>query len=379
MMLTSRWKQIVLAVFLLIYLAGGIFTLVRQLLALPFPLSIFMDLGFYEQALQRTLSGADMYAVRDIGEAYLYPPTALLPVEALNVVPDTILRGAFFGALDLLMAALLVYVLARRYGLSLREVWYWFPLALGFGPLLVTLGLGQINMLTQFGLLLFLYYESTAAGRAGFGLALAIMTKVTPLFFGAYLLATRNFKTIVWTAVSLAGFALLGMFRYGIQPFITYPGVFREMTGVLPVGENGQALAAHLARLGVQGLGLVQFGLTLYLLVIILLAAYSAFRNGQKEPLFIVTALAMMLSPNIIWYHHYVFFLLPLLLWMAWRRDSQAVTLWCMAGMLLIQFDYFLLSRGLLIHVFGHLSILAVMFQGVGSQKRVTSEKQEVV
>src|SRR5689334_3744766 len=158
MMLNSRWKQTALVVFLVIYLSGGIFTLVQQLLALPFPLSIFMDLGFYEQALQRSLPGGDIYAIRDIGEAYLYPPPALLPVELLNVIPEGIFRGAFFGALDLLMAALLVYLLAGRYGLSLREVWYWFPLSLGFGPLLVTIELGQINMLTQFGLLLLILY-----------------------------------------------------------------------------------------------------------------------------------------------------------------------------------------------------------------------------
>ena len=48
--------------------------------------------------------------------------------------------------------------------------------------------------------------------------------------------------------------------------------------------------------------------------------------------------------------------------------------LWCLAGMLLIQFDYFLLSGGLLIHIFGHLSILVVMGQGATNQKPVISE-----
>src|SRR5689334_14197648 len=150
-----------LIVFLVIYLAGGIYTLVRQVLALPFPLSIFMDFGFYQAALQRALSGGDMYAVRGIGEAYLYPPPALLLVDVLNLIPDTVLRGAFFAALNLLLAALLVYAIARRYQLEMGQVWYWFPLALGFGPLLVTVALGQINMVTQFGLLLLLLYEST--------------------------------------------------------------------------------------------------------------------------------------------------------------------------------------------------------------------------
>src|SRR5512144_1686189 len=82
------WKKIVPIIFLAVYLAGGLFTFARQMLALPFPLSIFMDFGFYQQALERALSGGDMYAVHSIGEAYLYPPPALLVIDLFNLVPD---------------------------------------------------------------------------------------------------------------------------------------------------------------------------------------------------------------------------------------------------------------------------------------------------
>lgn len=360
-------RRLALPTFFVIYLTGAIFTLVRQVMALPFPLSIFMDFGFYEQALQRTLSGRDMYAVRSIGEAYLYPPPALLVVDVLNLIPEFYLRVAFWGALNFLMAATLVYTLARRYKLEWREAWYWFPLTLGFAPLWVTVEFGQINMLTQFGVLLMFLHETTLTG--GIGLGLAIMTKVTPLFFGAYLLATRNIRALLWTAVTLAVLAALALLRYGVEPFITYIDVFRELTNTVTVGAGGQSLIVQLLpMLGVERLGLIQFGLTFYLLIVILLAAYITFRSGRKEPSFIVTALAMMLSPNIMWYHHYVFFLLPLLIWMGWQRRSQAVTIWCMVGMLIIQFDYFLLSYGLLVHVFGHLSILIVLVQGMSSK-----------
>lgn len=364
-----------LPAFLLIYMTGAVFTVVQQVMALPFPLSIFMDFGFYEQALQRTLSGGDMYAVRSIGEAYLYPPPALLIVDALNLIPDFYLRVAFWGALDFLMAGGMVYAVTKRYNIKLSEVWYWFPLTLGFAPLLVTVEFGQINMLTQFGVLMMFLYETILPGGAGFGLGLAIMTKVTPLFFGAYLLATRNIRTLIWTAVTLIALAALAVLRYGIQPFITYLNVFRELTGTAPVGAGGQSLIVQmLPFVGAEKLGLIQFGLTFYLLALILFAAYIAFRSGRSEASFIVTALAMMLSPNIMWYHHYVFFLLPLLVWMAWQR-SKRVTLWCMAGMLLIQFDYFLLSRGLLIHIFGHLSMLFVLAQGMMANEKMVQNK----
>lgn len=364
-------RRLALPAFFVVYLTGTIFTVTQHLMALPFPLSIFMDFGFYQQALQRALSGGDMYAVRGIGEAYLYPPPALLIVDVLNLIPDFYMRGAFWGALNFLIAGGIVYAVSRHYNLRLVEVWYWFPLTLGFAPLIVAVQFGQINMLTQFGLLLMFLYETKLPGAAGFGLGLAIMSKVTPLYFGAYLLATRNIRALMWTAVTLAALTALAALRYGIQPFITYPDVFRELMTTATL--NSQSLNIRLLPwIGTLGLGPVQFGLTFYLVTIILLAAYITFRSRQKEPSFIITALAMMLSPNIIWYHHYVFFLLPFMVWMGWQHNNKAVTLWCMGGMLLIQFDFLLLSQGLLIHVFGHLSILVVLVQGMMKSKAIT-------
>jgi hypothetical protein len=314
-----------------------------------------------------------MYAVRDVGEAYLYPPPALLAVELIGFLPGKLARGILLAALDVVMACMMVFWVARRYGLHTVDIWYWFPLMLGFGPFLVTMSFGQINMLTQFGLVLMLVYETSLPWLSGLGLGLAAMTKVTPLLFGLYLLVTRNVKAMLWTAAALAGLALLAVLRYGIQPFFTYVDVFRGMTSILPVGYNGQSLAARLLPFFDVLPGLVQLGLGLYLFSVVTLTAWMTFRGKPKETLFIVSMLAMMLYPNILWYHHYVFFLLPLLIWMGWRRDSLPVTLWCLGGMFLIQLDYFLLSGGLLIHVFGHLSILAVMFQVGSDEKRVMS------
>jgi alpha-1,2-mannosyltransferase len=365
--LPSRSQRIGLAIFLVAYVIAGVFTTARQLTKLPLSDSLFMDFGFYDAALQRVRSGGDMYAKRDVGEAYLYPPPALLSVELTSFLPGKWLRGSLFAMLDVAMACAMIFWVARRYSLPIKDVWYWFPLTLGFAPFLVTMFFGQINMLTQFGLALMLIYETSLPWLSGLGLGLAVMTKVTPLLFGLYLLVTRNFKVILWTVVALIGLALLAGLRYGFQPFLTYVDVFRGMTSVLPVGYNGQSLAARLLPFVDVIPGLVQFGLGLYLFVVVTLTAWMTFRSGKpKETFFIVSMLAMMLYPNILWYHHYVFFLLPLLVWMGWQRDNQWVTFWCLGGMLLIQLDYFLLSGGLLIHIFGHLSILAMIFQPYG-------------
>jgi len=366
----SHWLSLSLAVFLVIYVAGGIYTLVQQVLALPFPLSIFMDYNFYSQALARALSGSDMYAIREIGPAFLYPPPALLFVDALNFIPGGFAQGSLFAVLDVLMAASLVSLICKKYSISPKKTAIFFAISLAFAPFLLTVELGQINMLTQFGLGLLFVFALTVPWLAGLGFALAIVTKVTPLFFLAFLAATKNFKVLLWSMISLAGFAVLASLRYGIQPFFTYVDVFRSMTNILPLGANGQSLAARISIFGLgSNLAMIQLGVTFYLLIIILLSAWQTYRGGRPEAMFIVTALAMMLTPNILWYHHYVFFLLPLLGWMAWQRQNNTVMVWCLVGMLTTQFDYFLLTGGLLIHIFGHLSILAVLYQSVRKEQ----------
>jgi hypothetical protein len=103
-------------------------------------------------------------------------------------------------------------------------------------------------------------------------------------------------------------------------------------------------------------------GLTLYILTAIGISGLLTYWDrSTREPLFIVTSLGMMLSSNIMWYHHYVFILLPLLIWMGWSRLKPSTVIWCFAGLLIVQFDRWLPPYGLLIHLFGHLSILLLL------------------
>src|SRR6185295_10120289 len=71
---------------------------------------------------------------------------------------------------------------------------------------------------------------------------------------------------------------------------------------------------------------IVQRTYLLYILLVLILSSLLTLQGKQsKEPLFIVTVLGMMLAPNILWYHHYVFMLLPLLVWMGWKGLDASV------------------------------------------------------
>ena len=183
-----------------------------------------------------------------------------------------------------------------------------------------------------------------------------------------YALASRNLKAILGTVAGLVFLSLLAGLAFGWQPFATYIDVFRRLLDVFPLGANSQSLVAVLQGLGLvteSGVPTVHRALTIYLLFVFAASAGIAYISRQREPLFIVLSLGLALMPNVMWYHHYVFFLLPVFVWLAWSKQHPAVVAWCCLGLALIQIDrqnsILQATRGALAHGFGHASILAVL------------------
>jgi hypothetical protein len=366
-------KRLLFAAFLVVYLCAGIYTQMR--LAQTFP--PFLDFGFYNRALGNALAGSDPYDVREIGSGFLYPPPALLFMEPFHLIPVDGLRAGVYTLFNLALLTAIIWLVSRRYGLQLRQLWPWIVLTLGFAPLAELLYFGQINLISLFGMTLLFLFAVSAPWLAGLGLAIAIVTKVSPGLLLVYLLATRKFKAILWTFGWVLALSLVALLRYGPGPFVTYPGVFQMLTHTFPVNVHSQALAVKLNSLfGIGPMGLTQFGVTILIVLLVGCAAALVFMRRSKSAdlsLFALTVFAAILSTNIIWYHYYVFLLLPLALWVIDSRNNQQVIIWVLAGLLTIQIDRWLLTTGLLSQLFCFLTLLGLFLRVV--QSRASKER----
>jgi len=357
------WQPpLVLAVIvLLVYIAAGAFTYWRFVQGNPLSDRLHYDFGYYMQGLDAALAGSSPYSDLSLGTGFLYPLPALLLVEFFGHPPLIWLRQVFYLLFNLVLLGGMTWGVARQYHLTLRQVWWWFPLVLGFAPTLEMLHAGQINMITQFGIFLLFIWEASRPTWGGIGLALGIVTKVSPSLFLPYLLTNRRWQTAAAAVGGLVLFSALAVLRYGWAPLAEYVDVFQSLMTRLPLGENPQALASKLFVVGLLDSAHAQTFhslLTLYFMLVLFLSALGAYLTRVREPFFIIVMLSMMLSSNIVWYHHYVFFLLPVLVWIAWKRLDPWVVAWCFVGMIAIQCDRWGLTTGLLAHVFGHLTIL---------------------
>jgi len=392
--------QVWMILFLCFYVVCGFYTELKLIIIKPLPSALMQDFKIYEQAFSSMIHGGDPYRILNIGHGYLYPPSALFIVAVFSGIRSLPLQVSLYSTLNVILLVLMVYGVAKHYDYSNAQVGFWYVICLGFAPFLELLTIGQINVITLFGIFMLFLWADSLPILGGSGLALATLTKVSPALFFVYLFANKRWKTMAAAIAVIILITGLSILCFGLDPVLKYPSVFQWLTNQFPLGTNSQSLAARLA--GLQSVvaslpenlrfqspvldffatnyPLVQHILTIYIAVVVLVSnALLLFGKQAKEPAFIITTLGMMLSPNVMWYHHYVFMLLPLLIWMGWSRLDGRVIAWCLAGLLVAQMDRWFLPYGLLIHVFGHLSILMLLFYQVREFIRSRNRKAYLV
>lgn len=190
---TIRLFQIVLIIFICFYLILGFNTELFLTKLIPIPKELLDDFTYYEIALKKALDGNSPYDDRRIGSAYLYPPPALLIIESFSHIQSKNVKASIYITINMLLLASMVYGISKYYGYTIQNTWYWYILCFGFAPFLELLHIGQINMITMFGLFL-LFFSGPNNFFSGFGLGLAIITKVSPVVFFGYLTANRKVK-----------------------------------------------------------------------------------------------------------------------------------------------------------------------------------------
>jgi hypothetical protein len=394
-------RKAIIALYLIVYLTMGINTELKQVELFPIPEHLLQDQIYYNRALNAALEHRDPYANRTVGTGFLYPPQALLIIELFSRIQPFYLRVAIFLVLNMALLGWVIHGIAGYYGYSMEQVWYWYVLCFGFAPFLELLHIGQINVITLFGIFMMFFWEATSPLLSGIGFSLAVITKVSPLLFLGYLMVNKRYKVIAIAIFTTALLSLLSVVRYGTSPLLTYPDVFRGLLGQYLLSANSQTLAAKLAVANYpefqhfiavlpaalsQPIGLiagfftsqyriVQRTYTLYLLLILGISALLTRRSDQpREPLFTITALGMMLAPNILWYHHYVFMLLPLLIWMGSSGLDASVVIWCCIVLLIVQVDRRVPPYGLAIHIFSNVTLWIVLWRQI---KQFGSTKSE--
>lgn len=190
------------------------------------------DLEAYLDAAKLVAAGQDPYAAtRAIGVAewgqgqvYVSPPFIAHVLAPFSGLPLDAVYVAWVAAS--LLAVLGAMRVVSRETLVARAPMVVFSLVYVWG----SLWMGQVNLFTLAGLLL--VFGTRSERMAGFGLALAIVTRALPAAFLVVLVVERRWRAIAWTA-------LFGALAVAIRPadWVAYVSIAREAAALptLPV------------------------------------------------------------------------------------------------------------------------------------------------
>ncbi|WP_415751160.1 glycosyltransferase family 87 protein [Burkholderia cenocepacia] len=181
-------------------------------------------------AFSRLTTGLFPHLPRDIFAPWLYPPTYLLLVTPLALLPFA-LGYPLFVAFGVLMLGLAAW---RVSGLRVTPVtWRAGALALTAAPcVFVTATLGQNAFLTASCAALAVYWTDRRPLWAGLCIALLSVKPQMALLFPFVLVAVRAWRTILWAALATGAFVASSVLVCGVESlrlFVASTGLVRSI------------------------------------------------------------------------------------------------------------------------------------------------------
>jgi hypothetical protein len=310
---SNQWVFIAKNIVLISLVGVGLFWPLRFV----FPL-LPSDLEIFLGAARELLAGGDPYQPFLIGASFVYPPTAFLlfmPLVGLSPQAAVLIFGSL-SALAYLATLLILVRLLRPTGGRPQVVGNLLLFCL-FTLLWVTLFIGQVNGLVLLGLALYLWGISEARFRwlGDLGLAAVILIKMSPALLVLYPLFRRDWTRLARLGIGLVALTLLALLWFGLQPWVAFWQIFPQLIH----SPSNRTLFAPMEWVHFNSplLGLeVSWLKTLFSLVLIGIWGWIAARGNHQSPPFAVLALGvitMTIASSLIWYHHFVFLVIPLL------------------------------------------------------------------
>jgi hypothetical protein len=306
-------------------------------------------------------------------DIYQYPPTFLLgPWVLIKAGFDFIqVRSLWFAWSLLVYLAATALITAWITGWRFSALWFVWPALLVTPNAVRTLQTGNVHafvmLLAVMGMVLIAMRRNVAGGLC---LAYAITAKLFPGVLLLYLMASRRWSAVMWTAGAMAVMTLLTVWAIGLTPFLAFfehqvPSI-QDASAFSFAFENPRAMLGNMAVRAIpyklQSLGLGQswdvatigawvnrtYGVLLLILTIVVGRRLSRGSPGEVLPdrrlpmvriaaaLLVLAQLASPFSPAV---YANLPFLLLIILWIPAEHPSWARIALLALGMLVFSFN----------------------------------------
>jgi alpha-1,2-mannosyltransferase len=324
-------RNALILTFLLAYVLGGIVSEYWLGLLTRHPLG--EDFRIYYDAYVDARNERNPYLPYSIGHSFIYHPFALTFISVFTWHGNWTL--AFFawtlgGAVSWGAAVSLVLriieakspLVSQAFG-GWDSNWFVWLVFLVFAPFWETIHIGQINVFVALFLYLSLYLDELDRPlAAGLCLAVSILLKTSPILFLGYFWIARRYRVVWSTLAALAGLNIVPAVQFSARVLSDYCGILGTLgSEIHPTVYNQSMIAISsriLGHLGIANAGsmlilshrILFLGLGTVVLIRCLLT--PADHRSARRWLFGLFLIAMVVSSPLVWYHHSLFLLLPL-------------------------------------------------------------------
>ena len=290
------------------------------------------DFYIYYDAFMKSANRENPYLPYDIGSSFVYHPFSLSYLSLFTWQGKPLATYCWI-AISILAWVFLLWLaftfvqkgLGKPISKSARRKFLWTTaIFLGFAPFLETIHIGQSNIFVILALcLMFFFSEKKNSLWAGFFLAVAIAFKTSPVIFVFYYLIQRNFKIFFSCVIFLLILSIIASEQFSINVLWDFLGVLPKLgMEIHPTLYNQSVLSLAFRALNKFGFSDVDSLLILChkILLVIFLSAISLSSLARSSTEFtrlwefaLLLTLMTIFSP-LVWYHHSIFLIIPLLL-----------------------------------------------------------------
>lgn len=308
------------------------------------------DIPIYLYAGYEALNNQNAYQPFEIGSSFIYPPTALLVFAPLQKTNHPIEIWTAINVISMLLSILLIFKLSpNQIGQPAMKY-----LAIGtmfYAPFWEQLTIGQVNSLVLLGIALFILGVSDPrySWIGDFGLAAAISIKISPILLVAYPLLRSDWQRLIRISLYLLFLATLSIFLFGLPTWFDFLKILPEVARGYP-GMNNQTIDTLVKWLAGSDIEWIRPLFSTFALVFWIVALVHSRKHVNATAALNFGIVTMTISSSLIWYHHHVFLLAPIVyLLLSTQKESDvgyAILFLTLSGTALINsnrvFEYLL-------------------------------------
>lgn len=303
------------------------------------------DFSVFWMASKDFLARKNLYSNPDLVYQLLQPPITLVFYIPLSLIFYRYAQAIFI----LLSFASIVGTALISLKITFDKIpWHYFLLVLFLAltafPTKYTLGMGQVNTISLFILLSgFYFYLRRSYKIAGILLGLSIISKPIFGFLLLFFLLEHERRVILYILGTLIGGFLLSilvsniaLYQYWIEK------VFPPLLGMggREVYYN-QGISGFISRLTqnptIRGLATI-----LISILVVGSSSFLAFKKNNKQLLFSLFLISLLLVDSLSWQHHFVWLIFPFVVLCRYALTIKKIWLWILLGVayLLVSWNF---------------------------------------